>query len=982
MKNHHFIRLYILFAFVLFGQANAKLIEKEGDELSKTWANTKMAGMSLEEKVGQIFMIDARTEGKGQTDIKSISRSIDNFHVGGIAFFKGNALKQAQMTLELQEVSKIPMLIAMDAEWGLGMRLENTISFPRQLTLGAIQDNRLIYEMGREIGSQLKMIGTHINFAPVVDVNSIPDNPVIHDRSFGQDKKNVSRKAYAYMKGMQDMGLIACAKHFPGHGSTIKDSHKTLPSILKPIEEIESEELFPFRLMFKQGIKSVMVGHLQVPALDNRPERPTSLSEKAVEQKIRQELNYEGLIITDALNMGGVANHFKPGEIEVEAFIAGNDILLMPQDISKAFYSVLNAVEEERISLERLEKSVLRILMSKFDAGLFFPPEIQLQDLEKRLNNGKAMALKQDLYKNALCYFKGSTKGLPIEKPASKKIATLCFGSKEQSPFQDRVSSYTEATHFYVNDKLSGNQFKKLQNELKTFETVLVSFNDMEKSMKKDFGVKQQSLDLIKEVNAHTETHIVLFGSPYSLHLFDPAYDIIMAFEKDAMAQDMAAQAIFGSIDVKGKLPVDGGKEFPVNSGLYLTNARILAYDLPESVGLSSDTLNKIESIVEEMIRTHAAPGCQILVAKDGKIVYDKVFGYHTYQEKREVRKDDIYDLASITKVMATTLATMRLYEKGDIDIFKPLDDYVDGYIDTSNKKEITIIEALTHHAGLKPWIPFYRLTLDTLRNKQIIPSKSFYSRTPMEDYTVQVAKDLYIRSSFKDSISRILYGSPLNKNKEYKYSDLGLYMIRDVIDTRAGMPLDEFVNDEFFNPLDLVHTGFNPAQRYPIDQIVPTEEDDYFRKQRIQGFVHDMGAAMLGGVSGHAGLFSNSKDLAVLMQMLLNKGIYANKNYFDHKTIYTFTTRYHRSSRRGIGFDMKELDNKKNMNMSELAPASTFGHLGFTGTCVFGDPDNNIVYVFLSNRTYPSMHNSKFAKENYRSRIQSVIYNAFIDPL
>jgi CubicO group peptidase (beta-lactamase class C family) len=407
-----------------------------------------------------------------------------------------------------------------------------------------------------------------------------------------------------------------------------------------------------------------------------------------------------------------------------------------------------------------------------------------------------------------------------------------------------------------------------------------------------------------------------------------------------------------------------------------------MSYCLPEHAGLSSDSLAIIDSLVAEMIAIKAAPGCQVLIAKDGQIVYDRSFGYHTYRKEREVKKSDKYDLASVTKIMATTIAAMRLYEQGKIDIFKPVSHYVDGYIDTSDKADITIIEVLTHHAGLKAWIPFYRQTLDTLNNNLVVPSKKFYRKKKEGKFNVKVASKLYIDRSYADSMSSLIYGSPLRKNKDYRYSDLGLYMVRDVVDAVAGMPMDEYLQKEFYEPMGLVNTGYNPLDRHPANSIVPSENDNYYRGQILRGYVHDMGAAMLGGVSGHAGLFSNSGDLAVLMQMLLNKGVYGDTKYFQHKTVYTFTTRYHRSSRRGIGFDMKELDQSKNPNMSDLAPASTFGHLGFTGTCVFGDPDNNIVYVFLSNRTFPSMNNNKLGNENYRSRIQSVIYRSFIDKL
>jgi CubicO group peptidase (beta-lactamase class C family) len=357
--------------------------------------------------------------------------------------------------------------------------------------------------------------------------------------------------------------------------------------------------------------------------------------------------------------------------------------------------------------------------------------------------------------------------------------------------------------------------------------------------------------------------------------------------------------------------------------------------------------------------------------------VYDKSFGYHTYDKQRAVERKDVYDLASITKIMATTLATMKLYEDGQLDIFQPISDYLEGPIDSSNKADITIIEALTHHAGLLPWIPFYQRTLDTLEDESVVPGSSLYSRERSIDFSVQVANRLFLRNDFADTIRRWIIESDLLENKHYRYSDLGLYLVRDVIESVAGEGLDTYVDRQFYQPMDLTRIGFRPLNRIPADQIIPSEVDRYFRMQELRGYVHDMGAAMLGGVSGHAGLFSNAGDLAALMQMLLNQGIYGNHRYLDRRTIYTFTTRYQRSTRRGIGFDMKELDQKKPQNLSELAPSSTFGHFGFTGTCVFADPENQLIYVFISNRTHPGMENTKLAKENYRTRIQSQVYEA-----
>jgi beta-N-acetylhexosaminidase len=971
----------ILIVFVLLmGSLNqAHLDDSDKDDLALTWANTKMAGMSVEEKIGQLFMIQAYSS-MGQKHRDQLMEAVKKYHVGGLAFFQGGPKRQAILTQELQMASDIPMLVAIDAEWGLGMRLDSTLSFPRQFTLGAIQDNRLIYEMGREIGKQLKALGIHMNFAPVVDINSNPRNPVIGDRSFGESKKAVSRKSFAFMKGLQDVGVMACAKHFPGHGDTHLDSHKTLPTLNRTLPELMENELFPFKLLSMQGVKSVMVAHLQVPALDNRKNRPASLSEKIIRDLLREKMEYDGLILTDALGMRGVADHYKSGVVEVEAFLAGNDILTVSQSLPKAYKAMLTAVTNGRITEERLDESVLRILMAKFEAGLFFPPEMDLKKIDDVLQNPGALTLKEDLYRHAITYLKGKEgHSLPVENSWSKKVATLAIGVSEKTPFQKRVDSYTNAEHHFSPATANDQQYVKLYDQLKGKDLVLISFHELSRSWRRGFSITENHLSLIRKLQEQSEVYVVLFGSPYSLSRFGQNDHLIMAYDADPMAQDMAAQALFGSIRIEGKLPVSPGKGFKMGMGETLPQAKVLAYSLPGKVGLSVDTLAMIDLLVDTIIQSGAAPGCQVLVAKDGYIVYDKCFGYQTYDKKYPIRHGDLYDLASITKVMATTLSVMKLYEKGQIDIFDPISDYIDGFIDSSDKKDITIIEALTHHSGLKPWIPFYKMTLDTLSDHSIVPSASFYRRIRSDVFSRQVAKDLFIRKDYGDTIQKLICDSELRPSKDYKYSDLGLYLVKEVVETVSGKSLDTFVKENFYDPMNLGHIGFNPIQHHAIDHIVPTEDDDYFRMQELKGYVHDMGAAMLGGVSGHAGLFSNAGDLAVLMQMLLNKGLYGQHRYLNHKTIYTFTTRFQRSSRRAIGFDMKELDGKKPENMSPRASASTFGHYGFTGTCVFADPDNQLIYIFLSNRTFPSMENNKMGKEDYRSRIQDIVYRSLL---
>ena len=974
------IRFILVICLLGAAWMSSWLNEENQDDLAITWAYTKLAGMSVEEKVGQLIMVQAYSN-KGESHLKEVLEWVSTYKVGGVVFFQGNPARQWEMTETLQQASQIPLLVAMDAEWGLGMRLENTISFPRQFTLGAIQDNRLIYDMGKEIGRQMTELGVHLNFAPVADINMLEKNPVIGDRSFGQDKKNVAQKSYAYMRGLQDEGIMACVKHFPGHGSTDKDSHLTLPKVDRTRAQLSEQELFPFRLLFDQGVKSVMVGHLEVPALEKKKNRPASLSKSVVRQMIREEMHFEGLIITDALGMLGVAGSSRPGKLEKEAFLAGNDVLLGPSSVSMACKTLIRAVQEGEITKERLDESVMRILVAKFHAGLFFPPVFEEKDLDKALNPPHALALRERLYEEALTYLPGQGKGLlPILHPSQKKIAVVSLGNPVQNRFQERISDFTVSSRYQLPMDASSKSLDKLVRELSGYEVVIVAFLEMNRRISKNYGISAEVLKFLRQVEEKSSVCLVLFGNPYSLKLFNRREDILLAYEPDPMAQDMAAQALFGAVGTKGKLPVEGGAAYATGEGSILFPRGILSYSKPEREGMSSDTLRLADSLISEMIRTGAAPGCQLLVARNGHIVWEKAYGFHTYEKIRAVQTDDLYDLASVTKVMATTLAVMKLYEDGQIDLFAPLSDYLEGYIDSTDKSDITVIEAMTHHAGLAAWIPFFKKTLDTLEDFSVVPSGRLYSRTPDSVFSVPVAEDLYLRGDYADTIRLAILTSELDEKKTYRYSDLGMYLVRDVVEAITGMPFDEYLKKSWYDPLELHHTGFNPLHWYPRDRIVPSERDTYWRRQELRGNVHDMGAAMLGGVSGHAGLFSNARDLAVLMQLLIDQGRYGQDRFLSRKTVYTFTSRYNRSSRRGIGFDMKELDEKKGANISEYASTATFGHYGFTGTCVFGDPDEKLVYIFLSNRTYPTMENKKLIRDNYRSRIQDLLYRSIID--
>lgn len=970
------VRYFWLIAFVALGPTSfeSAIPDNLALEQELQWVDDVYNEMTLDQRLGQLFMIRAFSKGERAHE-KYIKALIKDEGIGGLCFFQGSPDKQVELTNTYQSLAKVPLLISIDAEWGLGMRFKDrTISFPRQLTLGAIKDNRSIYRFGKEVAKQLRRMGIHMNFAPVVDINNNPQNPVINDRSFGEDRRNVTAKGYAYMKGMQDGGVLACAKHFPGHGDTDTDSHYDLPVIDKSKAQLDSMELFPFKVLAQHDIASVMIAHLSLPTLDTASNTPSTLSKSIVTDILKEELKFDGLVVTDALDMQGMTKFQEVGELEARAIEAGNDILLLSTNVKLAKEYIKAYIEDGRISEGQIESSVKKILTSKYRLGLNQTPSIKEDNLYNDLISAQALALKGRLYEQAFTLVRDNQKLVPIENVIGKNIACISIGAPTKTTFQKRLDSYARVTHFNTGLMLSQPRFDGVKGAMADKDLVIISLHDYNKRPKDQHGVGFRSYQLIEELSMEKKVIVVLFGSPYILSELERIPNVIVAYEDDELAQDFAAQALFGVTPITGRLPVNAGKKSVLGSGLdRLANGR-LGYVIPEVVGLNSDTLMKIDSIVEEMIKKRAAPGCQILVAKDGRVVHHKAYGSHAYNN-RKVQLNDVYDVASITKIAATTISLMKLYEDGELDITAPLKKYLPD-LDTTNKGDLIISDVLAHHARLLGWLPFYK---NTLAGKKL--DYRYYRIDPEDGYSLQVCEKIYLRDDFLDTIYTQIVCSDLRDTNTYRYSDLGFYLFDRLIHNLSGQTLDEYVQKSFYDPMGLRYIGFNPTKKgIPKSMIPPTEKDRYYRNKTVQGYVHDMGAAMQAGVAGHAGLFTNAHDLAIIMQMLINDGTYGGVRLLKPETVERFTKRHPLSTRRGLGFDMKELDTEKTENMCSEASSQTFGHLGFTGTATWADPANGIVFVFLSNRTYPTMENKKLLTLNYRPKIQSLVYRAMME--
>lgn len=972
--------LPVVFLFLPAGRAQDFRLTSSPDPAEARWVDSLFSAMTPEERLGQLFMIRAHSD-LGADHISRVEQLIERYHVGGLCFFQGTPEKQVELVNRYQALSeRVPLLVAIDGEWGLGMRMkESTISFPRQQMLGAIQNNRLIYDMGQEIARQMRRVGVTVNFAPDADVNNNAANPVINTRSFGEDRYNVAVKSYMYMKGMQDHGVMACAKHFPGHGDTNVDSHLDLPVIPHSRQRLDSIELYPFRALADYGVGSVMIAHLHVPALDDRPNRPTSLSRNTVTGLLKESLGFKGLIFTDALEMKGVTKNFTGGQVEAEALLAGVDVLALPENIEASMQEINRYLQAGKLSQADLDERVRKVLRAKYRLGLQRYEPQAVENVRAELNTPAAVALKRSLIREALTLVRNDGDIVPFGELDSLRLASLSIGASAKTPFQQRLDSYGRITHRQASKNLSDADRQSLVAQFRSYDAVIVSLHNLSSQAGQQYGITEGIRNLLADLAQQTRVVLVVFGSPYALRYFDDVGVVLEAYEEDSLVQDEAAQALFGVFGLRGRLPVTASLRASFNMGVLTRPNFRLGYAAPEEVNMDSDTLRQIKALVEKAVEARGTPGGVVLVAKNGEVVYEEAFGYQTYDEDRPVHADDAYDLASLTKVLGTTLAIMKLQEEGKVDLDAPMVTYLPE-LAGSNKADLHLRDVMAHHAGLIGWIPFYKQTLNgSRRNPQ--PSSAWYRSAPGGAFTVPVTERLYLREDFVDKIWDQIIHSELLPTRGYKYSDLGFYLMARMVQRLTGQSLDAYLEAAFYRPLGLRTATFRPWEHLPLDQVAPTEEDRYWRRQQVHGYVHDMGAAMLGGVSGHAGLFANAHDVAVILQMLLQEGYYGGRRFLQPETIREFTTRYPGSTRRGLGFDMFQLDTRYSPNLSPLASKSTFGHTGFTGSCAWADPENDLVFVFLTNRTYPSMNNYRYNRLKTRDRAQSVAYRAIRRP-
>ncbi len=949
------------------------------------WADSVFKTLSDEERIAQLMVVRLSTyDAKTKTAIfydKQVEELIKKYNVGGICVFQGSPVKQANIINALQAQAKTPILMCIDAEWGVGMRMiDSVLPLPRQMMLGAVSDAGIAYEYGKIVAEQCKRVGLQVNYAPVVDVNNNPNNPVINDRSFGEDKYKVALFGIQYMKGMQDNGVMACAKHFPGHGDVSVDSHYDLPVINKSMAQLDSLELYPFKEIFKAGIGSVMIAHLAIPAIDNTANKPTSISKNNVTELMRNQLGYQGLTFTDALEMQGVKKFYPDGAASVESLIAGNDMLCLPGDVPLAIAKIKAAIADKKLSWADIEMHCKKVLLAKYQYGLTTLKPIITDNLTNDLNS-KVSAMRKLIAENALTLLQKTDDiffPLPAPvKPIANDVVYVSVGASSDNAFAKRMRTDYKADVFYFNYTQDAARILSTVALIKKrYKKVIIGIHNYSRTPANNFGLSAAAVDLVTQLQQQTTAITFVFGNPYAIKNWCGAKNIIACYEDDAIIQNTAIDLLQGKITAKGKLPVTVCDTYQYGSGI-VASGFFLPRTNPDEAGLDPVKLNVIDSIVNDAIEKGATPGGVMLVVKNSKIAYHKAYGHYTYDKAEPVQLESVFDMASVTKICATTISVMKLYDEGKIDLKKTLGDYL-PWVKGSNKENLLIENILLHQAGLVAYIPFYKETIDSAGN----PSSKYYTTTISDSFSIRVAENLFMRNAWRDTLYQRILQSPLAETGKYIYSDNDFIFLGKIVEAVSGQTLDEYAKATFYTPLGLTSTGFKPRERFTLNRIIPTEREKNFRQQLLRGDVHDPGAAMFGGVAGHAGLFSNAYDLAVIMQMLLNGGSFNGKKYLNTETVKLFTAYHSEISRRGYGFDKPEKDNATRPEPYPTLSASplTFGHTGFTGTCTWTDPAHQMIFIFLSNRVNPEGgDNRKLLNMNVRPKIHEAIYKAMV---
>jgi len=884
-----------------------------------------LSEMSLDEKIGQLFVVPAFGSFTNDRDpaLLRLKRVISKYHIGGVLFFRGDIYGQAMLTNQLQSVSKIPLWISQDMEFGAAMRVAGTTRITPAMGVAATNDPANAYLKGKVTAREASALGVHQIYAPVLDINNNPENPVINVRSFSADRDIVTLFGQYLINGIESEGVLATAKHFPGHGDTDTDSHLALPVIHHDYARLDSLELYPFRKTIQNGLRSIMSAHIAFPNISDNLDLPGTLDESILNKILIDTLGFNGLVVTDGLDMQGITDNFSPGEAVVLSLLAGADKMLISPDAMTAINEVKKAVESGRISEERIEQSVRKILTLKKEHRVFENHMVDLELLSNQINTPEYQTVADKIARESVTLLKNDRNIIPVRDVDRLKILAVTLADDRSgatgTSFARELRKYHNSVSFHVLDQRTSSEEKTAILDAANDADLIIIGSFIIVRSHQPMQVQPEQLALLRQLTSlNKPSAVVAFGNPYVVRDLPGADVHMMAWSADNNQVVQSVPALFGAADINGKLPINMPGMYEIGDGIEIKQS-VVRLDRPENAGMVTDSLLHIDMIMQQAIDDSVFPGGVVGVMRKGSMVWNNAYGYHDYTKTRSVRNDDVYDLASLTKAMATTTSIMKLVDDGLIDVDDPVAKYISEF-NTDEKRDITIEHLLLHTSGL----PAFRVYVDKLKT----------------------------RAEIIDAVrNEPLEAAP---GVKYTYSDLGFILLGEIVEEVSGLRLNQYVRTNFFYPMGMYSTHFNPKNigRWMSSRIPPTEIDITYSRGTVQGEVHDERAWFMDGIAGHAGLFAPARDIAKYAYMLLNSGTYGGHQYLSPEVIELFTSRRSQINKRGYGFDRKS---DGFSTAGELTGERTFGHLGFTGTSLWIDPDEEIAIILLTNRTYPS---------------------------
>jgi len=926
--------LLALLAFCALAACTSNVSESEAAPISEELiersrqVDTLLQTWSLEQKIGQLLIVQLHPD--HQQDVPALFSGIQNERIGGLLLHDFPLDSFRLLTQQAQQLARTPLWIATTEQFFVYNQFANTPVFPTTSTLLAMPSDSLREVLAQQFVKQSKELGINLSFqhSPTPTEN------------------------FAKWVNLLDQAHIMAAGQFLPEQEFQPNTTTTSPLYANLLRKTAS-------------------------ALKNSRTDQISVNRASAQKQF--DLYTLGL---DALQIKTAST---PADA-LQQLRAGADMLVVDKEVRSIFEKIRTAVRKGQLSEQFLDAKVHKILLAKAWVASDNPLEINplpqhrpviqaslaLGGPQKRSQPAKTFSrsdwqlFTRKVYEESIILARNANDLLPFTYTYNRDFHWVSYGEEPLKTFSESLERYAEFEPLLFKEN-GETKVSPVDTLALAYKTVVLTLDrlELQAQLHKDF------IHSVNRLGEKAQVALVNFGNPLNLSHFDSTITLVQIFERTPETEDFAAQLLFGSIKARGKLPLTVSNDLRKGHGITTSKIR-LKYTIPEEAGIAPERLVGIDAIANAAIRSKAFPGCQVVVAKSGKVIYDKAFGYHTYREQQNVRPTDLYDIASITKVAATTMAAMKLYDEKKLELSNRVRDYI---VDEENSKiqNIRLQNLFTHHSGLQPQMPIYSYL--RFVNKNGVRCDSFFCTTQKPPYTIEVAEGIYMREDEPEAIWKAMQEVQPKHSRHFRYSDLNFNILQKLVEEQAKMPLDKYVMTRFYNPMGLRRSFYKPLEHTKQEQIVPTAYDNYWRKQTLRGYVHDESAALLGGVAGNAGLFSTAQELTILFQMLLDKGVYGGRRYLYPETIDYFTENYPGTDR-GLGFD-KVRPERESSSYAKDAPASTFGHTGFTGTCAWADPDNELVFVFLSNRIHPNVRNKKIYQEDIRSRMHQVIYDA-----